>query len=176
MNPLEKLDKKEVRDLMCKCWMTHDAMWFFHCLQEVGIEKTNKINKAAVRTMAAVEARRLLKSLGYSEGDLHSFVGFQNVFNDMFGVIKADFMNGETEFLKDGTLRVTWHQCFAYDGVKKLGVIDGYLCGIFDRLEGWFEEFGLEFTVEPKVEGCMMRTDGHCYRDYKFRMPVEDSV
>jgi len=47
MSNLEHLPQKEVIDLLNKCWMTHDGMWFFHCLQELGIKQTNKLNKSA---------------------------------------------------------------------------------------------------------------------------------
>ena len=47
------LETKELKELLIKCWMTHDAMWFYHCLQECGIEKTNRINRAAVKAVAA---------------------------------------------------------------------------------------------------------------------------
>ena len=58
------LAKKELKELLNKCCMTHDAMWFYNCLQECGIEKTNKINRAAVKAMAAVEIKRLKKAVG----------------------------------------------------------------------------------------------------------------
>ena len=72
------LEKKELKDLLVKCWMTHDAMWFYHCLQECGIEKTNRINRAAVKAVAAVEIRRLRKrsawtSLKHSRNSGNSF-------------------------------------------------------------------------------------------------------
>jgi len=51
----KSLSKNELKEILNKNWMTHDAMWFYNCLQEFGIEKTNKINKAAVRDMAAIE-------------------------------------------------------------------------------------------------------------------------
>jgi hypothetical protein len=57
----------EREDLLRKNWMTHDAMWFFHTLQECGIETANKINHAAIRAMAAVEVRRITKILGIGE-------------------------------------------------------------------------------------------------------------
>ena len=46
-----KLPPDELKELLIKGWMTHDGMWFYHCLQECGIEKTNRINKAAIRAM-----------------------------------------------------------------------------------------------------------------------------
>ncbi len=52
--------------------------------------------------------------------------------------------------------------------MKKYGMIDQYQCGIMDRVEGWFDGLGIPYTVTPKVDGCMMHTEGRCYRDYRF--------
>jgi len=38
--------------------MTHDGMWFFHCLQEFGIEATNKINKSAIKFLSSIEDKK----------------------------------------------------------------------------------------------------------------------
>lgn len=41
MNALERLEKKEIKEILSKGWITHDAMWFAHALKDLGIEKTN---------------------------------------------------------------------------------------------------------------------------------------
>jgi hypothetical protein len=58
--------------------MTHDAMWFYNCLQECGIEKTNKINKAAIHDMSAIEIKRIQKAVGV--GQLNTFDEFKSFF------------------------------------------------------------------------------------------------
>lgn len=168
MSSLERIGKKDLRDLMSKCWMTHDAMWFYHSLQEIGIDKTNRINKAAVRSMATLEVQRLKKILGHEDKKIDNFTDLKILFEEMFEIIKAGFMKGSIDFPSENVLRLTWQQCFAYDGINRMGIIDQYLCGIFDRIEGWFNGLGLKFEVSPKVDGCMMYTEGKCYRDYKI--------
>jgi len=37
------LEKDELKELLIKCWMSHDGMWFYHCLQKFGIEQANEI-------------------------------------------------------------------------------------------------------------------------------------
>jgi hypothetical protein len=54
---MKTLEKDELKEILIKNWMTHDAMWFYHCLQECGINKTNKINKAAVRAMGIIDQK-----------------------------------------------------------------------------------------------------------------------
>ena len=47
-------------------------------------------------------------------------------------------------------------------------VIDQYQCGIFERVKGWLDGLGVEYTITPEVEGCMMHTDGQCFREFHF--------
>ena len=61
------LSKNELKEILNKNWMTHDAMWFYNCLREFGIEKTNKINKASIRGMAAIEIKRIKKAVGANQ-------------------------------------------------------------------------------------------------------------
>jgi len=38
-----RIDKKEIRDLLGKGWLTHDGMWFYNTYRELGIEKANQL-------------------------------------------------------------------------------------------------------------------------------------
>ncbi len=163
---LRVLEEDELRELLFKNWMTHDGMWFLHCLQECGIEKANKINKAAVRSMAKVELRRIMAALSVEK--IQSFSEFKEFANTLFKVVKAKFMDFEYEFPEFNILKFTMNNCFAYDGVKRIGVIEQYECGIFERLKGWFEELRLNYKVDPQVNGCMMVSEGKCYRTFRF--------
>ncbi|MBA4422220.1 MAG: hypothetical protein C0390_03840 [Syntrophus sp. (in: bacteria)] len=161
-----QLEKKELKELLTKCWMTHDAMWFYHCLQECGIEKTNKVNRAAVKALATVEITRLKKAAGVER--LETFGEFWDFFQFTMATLTGDFMKYSFESKEMNHICGIWHQCFAYEGVKMLGMIDQYECGIMDRVESWFDTLGIKYEVEPKVTRCMMHTEGRCYRDYTF--------
>jgi len=160
------LEKKELKELLNKCWMTHDAMWFYNCLLECGIEKTNKINRAAVRGVAGTEIKRIKKALGVEK--LETFGEFWAFFQIVMAILTGDFMKYSFEYPGMNRIRGTWYQCFAHEGIAALGVIDRYECGIMARVEGWFDTLGIRYEVEPKVTGCMMHTEGRCYRDYTF--------
>lgn len=151
---------------MNKCWMTHDGMWFFHCLQELGIEKTNKINKAAIRSLAPIETRRLLNAFGLDR--VNSFEQVKRLFDAAERVFIPDFMGYEIAYPADNGLRMDIQKCFAYEGVVRMGAIDRYECGIFHRIESWFDALGIAYEVTPKVERCMMHSDGSCWREYRF--------
>ena len=64
MDRLENLDKKEIKELINKCWITHDAMWFFHTIAISGVETANQINLAAIESLAAIEVGRVRKKMG----------------------------------------------------------------------------------------------------------------
>ena len=162
-----KLPKKdEIKELLVKGWMTHDAMWFYNCLQECGIEKTNRINKAAIRDMAAVEIKRYQKAMGVER--LVTFDDFKSFFEKVMEIATGEFMKYTYSMPAHNMMRGEWESCFAYEGIKALGVIDQYECGIMLRIETWLDTLGIKYEVEPKVTGCMMHTDGKCFRDYRF--------
>lgn len=163
---MRSLSTQELQELLTKCWMTHDGMWFYHCIQECGIQKANAINKAAIRSLAAVEIARIKKAFG-----LESFQCLQ----DIEAVILAgkqsvigDFMRFDFRFEPENRLHVEAEKCFAYEGMKRIGAIDQYECGIFERIQAWFDCLGVRYRVDPEVEGCMMHQEGRCHRDYEF--------
>jgi len=160
------LEKNELKELLNKGWMTHDAMWFYNCLQECGIEKTNKINKAAVRAMSAIEIKRIQKALGADKFD--TFDEFKRFFDLAMEIATGKFMKYTYSMLEKNLIRGVWESCFAYEGIKALGVIDRYECGIMLRIDTWLDTLGIKYEVDPKVTGCMMHTDGKCFRDYRF--------
>ena len=167
MSLIEKLSKQEVKELLNKNWMTHDAMWFRICLNELGIEKTNLINRAATREMAKIEAKRIKKLLGIEE--IQTINELKLFFENGLELLKADFMDFHGIFNKK-TLTWTAKTCFAHDGVQRLGIIDKYECGIFERLHGWFDELDVEYKFDPTSSGCLMYENGHCSRTYSFEL------
>lgn len=160
------LSKNELKEIMNKNWMTHDAMWFYNCLQEFGIEKTNKINKAAIRDMAAIEIKRIQKAVGATQ--INTFDEFKIFFDIAMEIATGKFMKYKYSTPTHNLMQAQWDSCFAYEGMKALGVSDRYECGIMLRIDTWLTTLDIKFEVEPKVKGCMMNTDGKCFFEYKF--------
>jgi len=163
---LKSLKKSELKEILIKNWMTHDAMWFYNCLQECGIERTNKINKAAVRAMGIIEIKRIQKALGMDK--VETFEDFKLLSDATWGIVKGDFMKFTYSYPERNVLRGEFECCFAYEGIKQIGAIERYQCGIFERIYGWFDGMGIKYSVSPQVEGCMMHTDGKCFRKFTF--------
>jgi len=165
---MNSLTKKELRELLNKCWMTHDGMWFYHCLQEFGIEKTNKMNKAAIRSLAPIEMKRIKKALGIE--DIQTFEQLKELTEGAFEIVKGDFMNFTFSYPSENVLHWEFEaqKCFAYEGMKNMGVIDQYQCGVLYRIECWLDSLGIKYSVTPQVRGCLMHTSGNCSGDFKF--------
>ena len=160
------LSKDEIKELVSKNWITHDAMWFYHCLQEFGIEKTNQLNKAAIRDMSAIEIKRIHKALG--EAPISTFDEFKHFFDVTMEIATGKFMKYRYTSPAHNLVHGEWDSCFAYDGMKALGVADRYECGVMLRINTWLDTMGIKYEVEPAVTGCMMHTDGKCFRDYTY--------
>jgi hypothetical protein len=58
-------------------------------------------------------------------------------------------------------------ECFAYKGMKQIGLIDGYRCGVMYRIECWLEALGIKYSIDPKIDKCMMHEKGACLGDIK---------
>jgi len=159
-------DKDEIKELVSKNWMTHDAMWFYHCLQEFGIEKTNELNKAAIRDMSVIEIKRIQKLLGVRE--IKSFAMFCKFMDQAMSIATGKFMKYTYTTPAHNVMRGEWKSCFAYEGMKALGVADRYECGVMLRIDTWLDTLDIKYEVEPAVTGCMMHTDGQCFRNYKY--------
>ena len=167
---MNSLTKKEMTDLLNKCWMTHDGMWFYSCLMEYGIDTANKMNKAAIKSLAPIETKRMKKVLGFEKDKFSDFNEFKEYFIGVSEILIPDFMGGVYNFSDEGifSLRMKEGQCFAYKGMKNAGVIDQYLCGVIYRIECWFDCLGLNYSTGPPIEKCTMHFEGSCEKSYKF--------
>lgn len=166
MSALKRFSRDALRDLLVAGWMTHDAMWFASSARLCGIERTNVVNRGAAKAMAEIEAQRLQKAFGVSR--IGSFDELRRFLDDAFELLRGPFMKFVLTYPEPNLMRWETSQCFVHDGVSKLGMIDRYECGVFDRLEGWLDSFGIEFTATPEIDGCFFHRLGHCVREYRF--------
>lgn len=167
---IETLDPGAVRDLLLRNWMTHDSMWFGQAVTHHGIDDANVMNRAAVRPMAVVEAKRIRRLLAIDQvGDAGTLRRF---FDAAIELVIPDIMAYELEWGPDDrSVRFHVTNCFAHDGVAALGLIDRYQCGIFERIYGWLDGLGVEYRVEPETVRCLQHTEGNCVRELRFDLP-----
>ncbi len=164
---LKKINYHDMKELLNKGWMTHDAMWFVGVYMNYGIEKANELNLAAIDGMGAIEARRMHRAAGYDKGQrFESFDEFYEFFEWIFSILKPDFMDFEFEKAENSTIRFRWNTCFAHRGMVRLGAIEGYRCGIVHRIKAWLRTLEVQFTLHPGFEGCIMHENGFCEGEF----------
>ena len=170
MSAFDEVDKRELKELLSKGWMTHDGMWFYHCFQEFGIEKANKMNRAAIKSLAPFEMKRVKKILGVEREAMETFEEFKDFLFGSFELISSDFMKVTFNSTSKNVINWEWKsgQCFAYEGMKRIGAIDGYLCGVMYRIGCWIESLGVEYSITPRIDGCLMHTEGSCSGELRF--------
>ena len=163
MRSVKNIPQKETIDLLNRCWMTHDGMWFFHCLQEFGIGVTNKINKSAIKSLSSIEIKRIKSILGF-EKNIENFEEFRLFFIEASKLMIPDFMNVRFSFPEEN--KMTWEfyqgKCFAYEGVNRLDVIGKYECGVLYRIKCWLNEFRIKYKFNPDIVRCIMPLSGNC--------------
>lgn len=166
---MKELDKKELQELLVKCWMTHDGTWFYSCMQEFGIEAANRLNKSAIKALAPLELRRVTKATGVKGENIRSMEEVRQVIDAMFHTIKGEFMDFVFDFPQENALRWTMNRCFALEGMKMIGAVEEYECGVLYRVFCWLDSLGLEYEVEPRLERCLMRETGACSGFVRFK-------
>jgi hypothetical protein len=170
MKTIEEIGVTAIKEHIIKNWMTHDAMWFLHCLQAHGIEEANRLNKAAIRSLAAIELKRARELFGLEKEPIETFHELKGILDATFSVSKGDFMSFSYHFPEINVLRWEWagKDCFAYKGMKRLGVIDRYECGVLCRVLCWFEGAGVKYHAAQDLKGCLMHTKGACAGEVRF--------
>lgn len=168
---LDRIEKAAIRDLLGKGWLTHDGMWFFHTLGEVGVEKANALNRSAIKSLAPIEMERMQLLVGKTREKFQDFdelVQFMQAALELTlpeSIVKAFHFTSPAE----NSIRWEWEnsQCFAYKGIKRIGAIDGYRCGVIYRIECWLESLGVRYLIRPVIEGCLMHQNGVCAGEFQ---------
>jgi len=171
MSTLNKLDKKGLKDLLSKCWLSHDGIWFYHCIQEFGVKKANMMNKTAIKSLAPLEIKRIMKALGVEK--VETFEQMRElIFEDALALVTSESVRNGFNFTCPEKNIIQWEvkeqNCFAYIGTKNVGISDKYECGVIYRIGCWLDSLGIEYRVTPQIEGCLMHTNGKCSGDFKF--------
>ncbi|MBN1636840.1 MAG: hypothetical protein JW920_10015 [Deltaproteobacteria bacterium] len=168
----DTVDRKALIELLNKNWMTHDGMWFLHCFMEYGIEKANQINKSAIQSLALMEIPRVKKALGMKDVEVDTFETFKQFVQGAFELGIPDFMNARMSFPERNVLHWEFkdNECFAYKGMKRIGAIDKYECGVIYRVMCWIDTLGISYSINPEPKKCLMLVDGKCSGDFMLKL------
>ena len=163
---MNQVDDKEIKELLAKGWLTHDAMWFYSVFKKLGIEQTNELNLAAISAQAPIEVARLQKALGSRDEPTQTAEDLNAFMQAAFEITLPKSVSGKFEFgmKTPGVFYWEWEQggCFAYKGMQQLGILDTYRCGVMYRIECWLDSLGITYSMDPTIETCIMQTNGTC--------------
>jgi hypothetical protein len=169
-----RVEKREIRDLLGKGWLTHDGMWFYHTYRELGIEKANKLNKEAIRSLAPIEIKRVKRALGIGGKKIGTFEELKDFMLEALEMILPNSVFERFRFQAPSNNLLHWEwergECFAYKGMKQIGIIDGYRCGVMYRIECWLEALGIKYSIDPKIDKCLMHDKGACSGDIRIML------
>ncbi|MEJ2252241.1 MAG: DUF6125 family protein [Candidatus Lokiarchaeota archaeon] len=161
----DNLNKEELKNLLVKNWMTHDGAWFLNTYLYYGVKGANKLNKKAIKTLSKFEVNRIRNVSGRGNEKISNYEELKKFIDDAFSVLKGDFMDFRYSFPGKNCMHWEMGKCFAYEGMKKLGIQKEYECGVVYRVSCWLNELGLQHKIEPKFRKCLLNSQEECKGD-----------
>ena len=155
------------KDLLIKCWMSHDARWYMAVAEHAGIEHANRLNQKVARDLGRVEMKRFMKALDLSPStNIEEYLSLKKATLSMFG---RDLVDYEIRILDHQSFEMHLQRCFAHENIVRAGIKEEYECGIFSRLQGWIDAQGLEHELTPPLSKCMKVLGKECCYTVKLR-------
>jgi hypothetical protein len=175
MKSMNTIEQHALKDYLAKGWLSHDGMWFYNAVQQLGIGEANRLNLAAIRSMAPLEVQRTRKILGMNQDKIVSFAELHHfLLTALEMVLPSSLLEKlSMETAVPDTFRWEWErgECFAFKGVSLIGCIDRYECGVMLRIACWLDNLGIKHRMEPVIKGCLMHDKGYCRGDIVCHLP-----
>lgn len=163
---LKKLEGEELRDILIRNWMTHDALWYGEAAAKLGMSEASPMNLRVCRTLGRIEFKRYMKAAGAKPPT--NMVELEEIYREGMKIFVPPFMDFTFSFNDDGTVVANVFDCFAFNGMTKAGAIGEYECGIFERIEGWFDAMEVSYTRTPDLSRCLKYKGKECVITMKF--------
>ena len=144
----------------------------FNAYQDLGIDKANSLNRAAIQSLAPIEMQRTKKVLGVVKEKFDTFDELKDFMLEALELIMPHSIFEKASFSAPSRDLLHWEwasgECFAYKGMKQVGILDGYRCGIIYRIECWLKELGIKYSINPEIDKCIMHEKGACSGDIRI--------
>src|SRR3989304_5943505 len=163
MSQKPALTEEAQKNLLRRCWYSHDARWFTSVAQEFGLEAANRLNRRTVRSLGRAEMLRRARELG-GEG-VSSLAGLLQLFESgrqLF--VPPPLMEFQMKPLDGRSYQVSFQRCFVHENIVRAGIDDGYVCAVFDRLQGWHDALNLPLAQEMPALPCARVQGKECRR------------
>ena len=148
--------------------------WLFSPSAMVRIRSKLILIGSAIAALAPIEIARAQKILGLGGQKIESFDQLADFMPQALELILPDSVFSKFRFVPSEANVFHWEwaseNCFAYKGMKQMGTIDGYSCGVMYRIECWLTALGIDYQIEPRPDGCLMHQTGSCVGDIRVAL------
>ena len=158
---LDSLTHEVREDILLRNWMSHDGHWFRHVAEEFGPEAANELNMRTCRSIGRTDWFRLVNALGIDK--VESLEHFIEVFKAAWQLYSPPHIDVNIT-VRDNRITAQVKKCFAYEGVKSVGMEKIYDCGIFERIRSWIDAAGVKYELKPPIGKCLKAQGKECRR------------
>jgi len=154
------INRDQLGDILLRNWMTHDALWYGEVAAKFGMAEASPMNLRVCRKLGRIEFKRLMNVV--EAPPPNNFEAYRELFELGKEVFVPEFITIQIDYPGNSSQVFQVSECFAHNGMKKLGLLPEYECGIFERIEGWFDAMGLRYTRTPDLSRCLKFKDEEC--------------
>jgi hypothetical protein len=166
------LTGEQEKDLLRRCWYSHDARWFNAVAQEFGLEVANRLNKQVCRALGEAEMRRLIRTMSIAEPT--TVQGLVRVIELAFHTfVPPPLTELEIRLVDDDSYEGWIKRCFIHDNITKAGIAPLYVCAAPDRIQGWHDALGLPLAEDPPPMRCPKVQGLECRSVVRIRAPTK---
>jgi hypothetical protein len=160
------INQNQLKDMLLRNWLTHDALWYAEVAAKLGMAEASPMNLRVCRKLGRIEFKRLMNAADALPPK--NFTVYRELFELGKGVFVPEFIAIQIDYPGNSVQVFRVSECFAYNGMKKLGLLSEYECGIFERIEGWFDAMGLRYTRTPDLRRCLKFKGEECRITVQF--------
>jgi hypothetical protein len=160
------INRDQLKDILLRNWLTHDALWYGEVAGKFGMAEASPMNLRVCRKLGRIEFKRLMSLAGAPPPK--NFEAYRELFELGSEVFVPEFITIHIDYPGNSTQVFQVSECFAHQGMKKLGLLADYECGIFERIEGWFDAMGLRYTRTPDLSRCLKFKGEECRITVQF--------
>jgi len=154
------INRDQLRNILIRNWMTHDALWYGEVAATFGMAQASPMNLRVCRKLGQIEFKRLMNVV--EAPPPKNFQAYRELFELGKDVFVPEFITIQIDYPGNSVQVFRISECFAHNGMKKLGLLPVYECGIFERIEGWFDAMGLRYTRTPDLSRCLKFKGEEC--------------
>jgi hypothetical protein len=163
----KQMAEDQIKDYLLTNWMTHDALWYREVASRWGMSEASPMNLRVCRHLGKIEFKRLLKATG--SGPPKDMNQLKLLYEEAKRILVPPFFEADVEFEGDTAIRFLTRECFAYKGMKAADLIHGYACGIYERIDGWFDAMGVTYTRMPDLSLCLKHKGQECQVTFEIQ-------